>query len=379
MSEVNAVTREPQRYPKMSNDLLRAAHQSGLQEMKVIFLAASKLPQDIDSNFDPLTPIYISRDDAVKIGFNPKNVARDLRNACSSLRARQVTIPTEVGDKVTSWVYNLLFFKTDVFQHLKDKYPDGEGDEEFLNHLRAHNLLEALPFLKKSDANLMVRIVMHPDILQFLVQLKENYTQYDLLELAKLTDSIYSFRIFLMMMQWKGTGVVHKKIDDLRREFKLVNKYENAKDLRKWVIDAAVNEINEKTDWQLSYTLKKTGRKFTHVEFKFKEKKTEKQIKQAKQLSPVRDPDTVDMFTGKTDKEQHKPVSFNALTEQQAKKYAAILKDNTKIHLFFGSLKDADAYYKKVYKTLATPNDVNIQARIAVFGALHSDTDFSST
>ena len=123
MLEENAINREPQRYPKISNDLLRSAHQSGLQEMKIIILVASKLPQNHDEDFDALTPIYITREDAVKIGFNPSNVARDLRTACSNLRAREVTIPTPLGDKVTGWVYNLLFFKTEVFQQLKEKYP----------------------------------------------------------------------------------------------------------------------------------------------------------------------------------------------------------------------------------------------------------------
>ena len=299
MSEENIIQREIQRYPKLSNDLLRAAHQSGLQEMKIIILAASKLPQDKDAEFDPFTPIYITRDDAIKIGFNPKNVARDLRTACSNLRAREVIIPTPLGDKVTGWVYNLLFFKTEVFQKLKEKYPTSKHDEAFINQLRLHNLIETLPFVMKSDENLMARITMHPDILPFLIQLKENYTQPDLLELAKLTDSIYSFRIFLLMMEWKSTGVVHKKIDELRREFMLEDKYENSKDLRKWVIETAVNEINEKTSWQVSFILKKTGRKFTHLELNFKHKKIEKMTK------INRDPNTVDFFIQMTDKQRH--------------------------------------------------------------------------
>ena len=195
MLEENAINREPQRYPKISNDLLRSAHQSGLQEMKIIILVASKLPQNSDEDFDPLTPIYITREDAVRIGFNPSNVARDLRIACSNLRAREVTIPTPLGDKVTGWVYNLLFFKSEVFQKLKEKYPTSKHDEDFINQLRLHNLLETLPFVMKSDENLMARIIMHPDVVPFLVQLK-NYTQVDLLELAKLTDSITALEFF---------------------------------------------------------------------------------------------------------------------------------------------------------------------------------------
>ncbi|MBE8424899.1 replication initiation protein, partial [Leptospira borgpetersenii serovar Balcanica] len=153
-----------------------------------------------------LAPIYITKDDALSIGFNAKNVARDLRTACSNLRSREIVIPTPFGDKVTGWVYNLLFFKTEIFRKLKERYPDSRHDDEFIEQLRLHNLIDTLPFVMKSDENLMARVIMHPDVVPFLFQLKNNYTQIDLFELAKLTDSVYSLRIFLLMMQWKSSG-----------------------------------------------------------------------------------------------------------------------------------------------------------------------------
>ena len=301
--ESNAILDKPNRYPKMSNDLLKAAHQSGLHEMKLIVLAASKLPQSADAaDFDALAPIYITKDDALSIGFNAKNVARDLRTACSNLRSREIVIPTPFGDKVTGWVYNLLFFKTEIFRKLKERYPDSRHDDEFIEQLRLHNLIDTLPFVMKSDENLMARVIMHPDVVPFLFQLKNNYTQIDLFELAKLTDSVYSLRIFLLMMQWKSSGKVYKQLDELRREFRLLDKYENTKDLRRRVIDMAVNEINEKTIYKVSYELKKTGRKYTHLELRFTEKE------QPKNVTPARDPDTINMFTNYTDKQLARAV-----------------------------------------------------------------------
>ena len=148
----------------------------------------------------------------------------------------------------------------------------------------------------------MARVIMHPDVVPFLFQLKNNYTQIDLFELAKLTDSVYSLRIFLLMMQWKSSGKVYKQLDELRREFRLLDKYENTKDLRRRVIDMAVNEINEKTIYKVSYELKKTGRKYTHLELKFTEKG------QPKNVTPARDPDTINMFTNYTDKQLARAV-----------------------------------------------------------------------
>ena len=241
-------------------------------EFRLILLMLSKLPQAKEAKFDPLTPIYITKADMVEIGCAPKNVARDLKSACDNLRSRKIVIPTGVGDLHTSWLYNVLYFKSEIFQHLKEKYPTAKNDDEFINQLRLHNLLDTLPFIMKSDENLMARVVFHPDVFPYLIQLKNKFSQLELQELAKISSSFYSFRIFLLMLEWKDKGVVYKRIDDLRKEFGLQDKYHKFKDFRRWVIDTAVAEINKKTDWQVSYTLKKTGRKFTHIELKFHQK-----------------------------------------------------------------------------------------------------------
>lgn len=243
-------------------------------EFRLILLMLSKLPQAKEAEFEPLTPIYITKADMVEIGCDPKNVARDLKTACDNLRSRKVVIPTGVGDLHTSWLYNVLYFKSEIFQSLKEKYPTAKNDDDFINQLRLHNLLDTLPFIMKSDENLMARVVFHPDVLPYLIQLKNKFTQLELQELAKISGSFYSFRIFLLMLEWKDKGVVYKRIDDLRKEFGLQDKYHKFKDFRRWVLDTAVAEINEKTDWQVSYTLKKTGRKFTHIELKFHQKTT---------------------------------------------------------------------------------------------------------
>lgn len=257
---------------KYPNILNKSIFNMTVTEFRLILLMLSKLPQAKEAEFDPLTPIYITKADMVEIGCEPKNVARDLRSACENLRSRQVIIPTGVGDLHTSWLYNVLYFKSEIFQTLKEKYPTSRDDEEFIDQLKRHNLLDTLPLIMQSNENMMARIVFHPDVLPYLIQLKNKFTQLELQELAKISSSFYSFRIFLLMLEWKDMGAVYKRLDDLRKEFGLENKYDNAKDLKRRVIDTAVAEINEKTDWQVGYTLKKTGRKFTHIELKFKQK-----------------------------------------------------------------------------------------------------------
>ena len=57
----------------------------------------------------------------------------------------------------------------------------------------------------------------------------------------------------------------------------LNDKYPLTADLKRRVIDTAIDELNEKSPITIKYKLLKTGRKFTHLELKFKSKDDEKQ------------------------------------------------------------------------------------------------------
>ncbi len=50
--------------------------------------------------------------------------------------------------------------------------------------------------------------------------------------------------------------------------------YPRITDLKKWVIDSSVKQINAHTDITTSYTQRKTGRNVTHLNFKIDAKET---------------------------------------------------------------------------------------------------------
>ena len=52
----------------------------------------------------------------------------------------------------------------------------------------------------------------------------------------------------------------------------LGKRYPLSADLKRWVIDTAVDQINEHSPLNVSYEQIKTGRKVTHIHFTFKEK-----------------------------------------------------------------------------------------------------------
>lgn len=275
----------------MDNKLIRASYKLTVNEIRLILVAVSQMPKD-DEPVDPKKAYYITKNDFVRLGVEPKNVARDIRSACKDLLSRVITIKTPIGDLDTHWVHNVLHFKSEVFERLKKEHPDAESDEEFISSLRLHNLMDSLPMIANSDDNLIARVVLHEDIIPYISQLREQFTQLMLDDVVDF-GSFYSYRVYLMMMQFRSTGICTIKISDLRDTLELKDKYEATKDLRKWVVDTAVDEINEKSPFNVTYEMTKTGRKFTHLVLKFKPKK--KNAITAKDV--FRDPDTVDMFT----------------------------------------------------------------------------------
>ena len=275
----------------MDNKLIRASYKLTVNEIRLILVAISQMPKD-DEPVDPKKAYYITKNDFVRLGVEPKNVARDIRSACKDLLSRVITIKTPIGDLDTHWVHNVLHFKSEVFERLKKEYPDAESDEEFISSLRLHNLMDSLPMIANSDDNLIARVVLHEDIIPYISQLREQFTQLMLDDVVDF-GSFYSYRVYLMMMQFRSTGICTIKINDLREALDLKDKYEATKDLKVRVIDTAVDEINEKSPFNVTYEMTKTGRKFTHLVLKFKPKK--KNAITAKDV--FRDPDTVDMFT----------------------------------------------------------------------------------
>lgn len=304
----------------MDNKLIRASYKLTLNEVRLILVAMSQMPKG-DEPVNPKKAYYITKDDFVRLGVEPKNVAREIRSACRDLLSRTLTIKTPLGDLGTHWIHNVLHFKSDVFERLKKEYPNSENDEEFINSLRMHNLMDSLPIIASSDDNIIARVVLHEDVIPYLTQLKTQFTQLMLNDVTGF-GSYYSYRVYLMMMQFKSTGYCKIHLEDLRESLELQDKYDATKDLRKWVIDTAVDEINDKSPYTVSYEMLKTGRKFTHLELKFKTKNTAKKLQE-------RDPNTIDRINRYTDNETKKSCSWSSrgLSDSQIRKIGFNLRE----------------------------------------------------
>lgn len=297
----------------LDNDLIRASYRLTANEMRLVLCALAQIPKG--EPVEPKRAYYVTKEDFVKLGVNPKTVARDIREACSDLLSRVVVLDTPIGELGFHWVHNILHFKSEALERLKKEYPTAKNDEEFINTLRLHNLLDSLPVIAKSTDNIVARIVFHENIIPYISQLKEQFTKLNLHDVFGFS-SFYSFRFYLMMMQFRETGYLKISVDELRKSLNLENKYKATKDFKVRVVDTAIEEINEKSPYAVSYEFIQKGRTYTHLELRFKEKKAEK-----KQLKCSK---TMDMFEELND-------TFIKLSDAQLDTFSSKLADLSEV------------------------------------------------
>ncbi|WP_349618190.1 replication initiation protein [Azotobacter salinestris] len=114
----------------------------------------------------------------------------------------------------------------------------------------------------------LVRLRFAADILPYLADLSERYTIYPITDVAKMT-SAHGIRLYELLVQWRGAGQREIEVAWLRRAFQLEDRYPLLADLKKWVIDPAVKQVNEHSPLQVSWAQRKNGRTVTHFIFTF--------------------------------------------------------------------------------------------------------------
>lgn len=149
-----------------------------------------------------------------------------------------------------------------------------------------------------------VQIVFAPDVVPLITRLEEQFTSYELEQVAPL-QSKYAVRLYELLIMWRSVGKTPiLKIEDFRQKIGVgVSEYSVISNLKQRVLEPAIKQINEHTDITATYEQHKKGRVITGFSFKFKQKKTEQHKAQGqKKLDAVkRDENTVDMFTEMSD------------------------------------------------------------------------------
>lgn len=223
-----------------SNDLVTAVYSTTVKE-KVLLLACMS---QIDSRegaklITPQTKFVVTIEQMRDLFYdekNAKNAYRDLVNASTRLKRREVTISL-AGNKtlLTEFVSGVLFD------------PD----------------------------NGQVTLTFAEDILPYLTQLKSNFTKYKLADISDLS-STHAIRLYELITYWIGTNKysVTLDLDDFRYQMGVAKKYKQFGQLRSYVIDKAIEEINEHTAYRVNVSFRKVKKTFVSMTLNFYKKES---------------------------------------------------------------------------------------------------------
>lgn len=137
------------------------------------------------------------------------------------------------------------------------------------NQIEKFRWISAKLIYKKGEGR--VGFSFSPEILPYLQQLKEQFTKYRLGDISSL-KSIYSIRLFEMLMQFQNTTIVLIDLNNFKERLGISEKYPVFKDLRRWVIEPAVKELNQKSHFNITFRGVREGRAIKKLEFFFSEK-----------------------------------------------------------------------------------------------------------
>lgn len=224
----------------MSNALIRSAHGLKLHEKRVISIALAKtdsMPTKdlIVASRNGWTVRISAIEYAKEWGVSSDTGYEQLKDAADNLINRQVRTladtPKGLKEIKTNWCGQCV-------------YHHGEG---------------------------WVEIAFTPQISPHLLGLREKFTSYKLKQASALR-SIYSFRLFECLQSWKDTGVWYVDVPEFILAMDAPESCQNDfGNLRARVIEPAVKELRNKDNVDVTYELRRSGRKVTGLVFRFEQ------------------------------------------------------------------------------------------------------------
>jgi plasmid replication initiation protein len=222
-----------------SNGLIKASYSLGLVEQRLILMAIVQgREKQVGITADTLLTIR-AEDYAVMFGVARQTAYQALSEAMAVLFERQVTFydvhpeTRKPRKNITRWVSKIA-------------YVEGEG---------------------------LIQLIFAPDIVPEITRLEENFTSYELEQVAGLS-SAYAVRLYELLIQWRTAGKTPLfKLDEFRNQLGVeVGGYKQMGHFKSRILDLAVNQINEHTDIDVQYEQIKAGRIIAGFIFKFKQK-----------------------------------------------------------------------------------------------------------
>ncbi|MHA3099291.1 replication initiation protein RepM [Acinetobacter brisouii] len=212
-----------------SNQVIEASYQLSSTEQRIVLAAISKISRDEEITDDEIYRVTV--DDLRNLGVHEKTAYRDLKDGVNRLYDRSINLAIDDESIKMRWVQSIRFL----------------------------------------ESKSVVGLRFSKEILPFISNLSREFTKYSLSDIAGM-NSAYAIRIYELLSQYRSIGKREIAVENLRTMLELGKRYPLFADLKRWVIDTAVDQINEYSPLEVKYEQKKTGRKVTHILFSFKEK-----------------------------------------------------------------------------------------------------------
>lgn len=236
-----------------------------------------------------------------------------------------------------------FFDVSDNDKHSRFKHAIGKMQEQAFFNVRQvtdkgvdFERIVPIPYIKWNDYNDEVVIRFDVAIMPYLIELKQNFTQYALSDVMEL-NSKYSI-ILYKWLSMNYNQFEHYKVSGGRRE-EQIERYRNplisVQELRtitdttteyklftnfsKFVLDKPIQEINEHTHFNISYEKIKRGRTIDSIQFFISKKKI------ARNENYKQEQQDVDYLQGKHKKEEEQQRLF---TQAMQSEYTKLLSEN---------------------------------------------------
>ena len=114
-------------------------------------------------------------------------------------------------------------------------------------------------------------IILSQSLKPFVLQLKENFTKYEMIEVLALRGK-YTIRLYELFRSYLWLGKWRVKVNELR-ELIQCDKYKAFKEFNRNILKYSTDEINKYSGLEVSYLTIKKGRYIEEIEFQIEEKK----------------------------------------------------------------------------------------------------------
>jgi plasmid replication initiation protein len=231
------MSQEIVKFIRKSNDLVEARYKFDIWETRLFTKMLTMIHKD-DEEFKEYK-IYLK--DIIKEFELSKNkeAYELLRSGGRKLMKKTFLIPYETKDG------QKRLFETPVFTSLDSAVTDG---------------------IRGTGDDLYIEVTFHPKLKPYLLQLKSQFTMYDVRNILSLPSN-YSIRIYELLKQYESIGRRKFAVQELKEILGVEHEYPLYANFKQRVIKKAQKDLDENTDIRFTFEELKRSRAVTDVVF----------------------------------------------------------------------------------------------------------------